>query len=38
LGLDDEGNRSILVVVQVGLNDDRAFPDVYRLCDRSYET
>lgn len=38
LGLDDESNRSILIIEQGGLNHDRLLPDVHGLCDCSYDT
>ena len=38
LGLDDEGNGSILIVEHVGLKDDRATPGVQRLGHGPYET
>ncbi len=38
LGLDDQSHRSIVIIEQVGLNDDCSTPYVYRPCDRSCET
>jgi hypothetical protein len=38
LGLDDERNRAILIIQQVGLHDDRALSDVDGRGGRSHET